>query len=124
MSMSRAWLIDDIPGVQGAGPKTAAALLGEYSGLAELELSLDRIGELLIRGAVKLDQKIQDNWQQVLIARQLTVLEDRIPGLDQVLVFAAIAQNVEIFDVRLHELGLDGPLLQRVERLQSQWENI
>lgn len=114
--------IDDIPGVPGVGPKTAAALLGEHSTLAELKQSLHRIAQLPLRGAAKLGQKIGDHWDQVMIAKQLTALEAFIPGLDQAPIFVPDAKNAEAFTARLRELGLGGPLLQRGERMQFEWE--
>ena len=45
--------VDNIPGVPGVGPKTAAALLATFASLEELYDGLDRVGSLPIRGATE-----------------------------------------------------------------------
>ena len=43
--------VDNIPGVPGVGPKTAAALLSAFASLEEIYDGLDRVGALPVRGA-------------------------------------------------------------------------
>ena len=42
---------DNIPGVPKVGPKTAVALLAEFDGVDEILGNLDKVAELVIRGA-------------------------------------------------------------------------
>lgn len=116
--------IDDIPGVPGVGPKSAAAVLASYSNLDDIEANIDRLGELEVRGAAKLQQRLSDHWGQVRLARQLTGLEAHIPGLESVPTFTPDSASVTAFADYLQELGLAGPLLQRVKKLQSDWEAV
>src|SRR5688500_8701471 len=48
--------VDNIPGIPGIGPKTAAALLQVFSSLEELYEGLDRVGALPIRGAARSEE--------------------------------------------------------------------
>lgn len=115
--------IDDIPGVPGVGPKSAATLLASYPNLDEIEANLGRLNELDIRGAGKLQQRLTDHWEQVRLARRLTGLESDIPDLASVSVQAPGSPlTMAAFIDYLEELGLGGPLLARAERLHRKWE--
>jgi 5'-3' exonuclease len=64
--------VDNIPGVPGVGPKTAAALLSAFASLEELYAGLDRVGSLPIRGAGKLAAKLSAHREAAYFARRLT----------------------------------------------------
>ena len=66
--------VDNIPGVPGVGPKTAAALLSAFASLEELYEGLDRVGALPIRGAAKLAGKLREHREAAYLARSLTVI--------------------------------------------------
>lgn len=109
--------VDDIPGVPGVGAKTAAALLLAFGDLPTLGRSLRGVADLPIRGAAKLQERLGEHWQQVLVSRQLTALESRIPRLGASPRFqlssGAVAQSLDY----LSELGLSGPLARRLRAL-------
>jgi 5'-3' exonuclease len=71
--------VDNIPGVPGVGPKTAAALLAVFASLEEIYDGLDRIGGLPIRGAGKLAEKLRAHRDAAYLARQLTVIACDMP---------------------------------------------
>lgn len=114
--------IDDIPGVPGIGPKTAAAMLSRYPDLDQIEANLEHLGELGVRGAARLQQRLADHWDQVRLARQLTGLEAHIPELGSTPVFQRDPGAVADFTRQLKSLGIAGPLLQRAAKLQQAWE--
>lgn len=114
--------VDDIPGVPGVGPKSAAAVLGSYPNLDEIEANLDTLGELNIRGAARLQSSLSEHWEQVRLARRLTGLDAHIPGLASAPAFRPDPAAVAAFTAALEELGLSGPLLQRAGKLQRAWE--
>jgi 5'-3' exonuclease len=64
--------VDNIPGVPGIGPKTAAALLSRYATLELLYESLDQIGYLPLRGASRLPAKLREHREVAYLARALT----------------------------------------------------
>ena len=109
--------VDDIPGVPGVGAKTAEALLNAFGDLGRLGKSLQEVSGLPIRGALRVAERLEANWEQVLISRQLTALESRIPRLGPSPRFQlridAVTQSVEY----LAELGLTGPLSKRLRAL-------
>jgi DNA polymerase I len=66
--------VDNIPGVPGIGPKTAAILMSEFASLDELYEGLSRVGLLKLRGAASLASKLLEHRAAAYLARQLTVI--------------------------------------------------
>jgi DNA polymerase I len=71
--------VDNIPGIPGVGPKTAAALLSAFASLEEIYAGLDRVGALPVRGAAKLAAKLVQHRQAAYLARRLTVIACDMP---------------------------------------------
>ena len=71
--------VDNIPGVPGIGPKTAAALLSAFGSLEEIYAGLDRIGTLPLRGATKLAAKLAEHREAAYLARRLTAIACDMP---------------------------------------------
>ncbi|MEO0422646.1 MAG: fructosamine kinase family protein [Pseudomonadota bacterium] len=69
--------VDNIPGVPGIGPKTAITLLGAFADLGELYANLDRIADLQLRGAARVQRLLSEHKEQAFLARELaTIAED------------------------------------------------
>jgi DNA polymerase-1 len=66
--------IDNIPGVPGIGPRTAAALLQHFGTLEELLARLDEVSYLRIRGAPMIGAKLRAYSEQALLSRQLAAI--------------------------------------------------
>lgn len=64
--------VDNIPGVPGIGPKTAAALMGRYATLEALYEDLDQLAYLPLRGAARLPAKLREHRTAAFLARSLT----------------------------------------------------
>jgi DNA polymerase I len=64
--------VDNIPGVPGVGPKTAAALMKCYATLDELYERLDTVHDLPVRGAAKLVERLTKHREAAYLARALT----------------------------------------------------
>ncbi len=64
--------VDNIPGVPGVGPKTAAALMKEFGSLDDLYASLDRVAALKLRGARTLCDKLREHRESAYLAQRLT----------------------------------------------------
>lgn len=109
--------IDDIPGVPGVGAKTAARLLQTFETLDDLGAQLSAVGQLKIRGAAGLQQRLQDHWPQVLLARRLTALATDIPGIDGLPSFSLSVDSLSNAEAYLCELNLQGPLTRRCKKL-------
>lgn len=91
--------VDNIPGVRGVGPKSAAALLAHFPNLEALYGDLGAVGGLPIRGAKSLAAKLEAHRDQAFLSRRLaTVATDkpatlaleavRYPGADRAAVEA------------------------------------
>ena len=76
--------VDNIPGVPGVGPKTAAVLLAHFGSLDALLERVDEVAFLRLRGAASVAAKIRTNREQALLWRRLTTiaLDAPLDGLD------------------------------------------
>ena len=64
--------VDNIPGIPGIGPKTAAALMKEFESLDELYADLGRVANLGLRGAKTLSERLREHRESAYLARRLT----------------------------------------------------
>lgn len=71
--------VDNIPGVPGIGPKTAAALLRVFASLEEIYDGLERVATLPIRGAGKLADRLTTHREAAYLARRLTTIACDMP---------------------------------------------
>lgn len=72
-------VVDNIPGIHGIGPKTAATLIGHFGSLENL---LGRIGEvayLRLRGAAQIAEKIRAGTEAVRMYLQLSTIANHAP---------------------------------------------
>jgi 5'-3' exonuclease len=66
--------IDNIPGVQGIGAKTAAQLLAHFGSLDALLARVDEVAYLRLRGAAGIAARLRATREQVLLWRRLTTI--------------------------------------------------
>ena len=72
---------DNIPGLAGVGPATAARLLRQYGDLDAILADPDRIRRCRIRGAGRVAEQVAASGATLRLARQLTGLVTDVPGL-------------------------------------------
>jgi 5'-3' exonuclease len=73
--------VDNIPGIPGIGPKTAAALLAHFITLEALLERMDEVAWLSLRGAKGIHGKLTRHADAARLARQLTGChEQALPG--------------------------------------------
>ncbi len=72
--------VDNIPGVPGVGPKSAAALLSHFTDLDTLWERIDEVQHLRIRGAKSLHKKLNEHRDAAELAHRLTLIETRVPS--------------------------------------------
>ncbi len=70
--------VDNIPGVPGVGPKSAAALLGHFDDLDAIFSRVDEVQHLSLRGAKSLHKKLVEHRQAAELARRLTIIETQV----------------------------------------------
>ncbi|MEP7313183.1 MAG: 5'-3' exonuclease H3TH domain-containing protein [Pseudomonadota bacterium] len=71
--------VDNIPGVPGVGPKTAAVLMKRFATLDELYAGLHHVADLKMRGATQLGAKLSQHREAAYLARQLTNIHCQMP---------------------------------------------
>jgi len=110
--------VDNVPGVPGVGPKTAAALMQEFETLEALYEALEpgpaggRFERLGLRGAAGLRARLLEHRAAAWLARSLTRIACDVPlnvGRDHLRRGAPDAAGIEAFFDR-HEFG---PMLRR-----------
>ncbi len=72
--------VDNIPGIPGVGPKSAAALLSHFEDLDAIWKRIDEVQHLSIRGAKSLHKKLGEHREAAELARRLTGIETRVPS--------------------------------------------
>lgn len=75
--------VDNIPGVPGIGPKTAARLLRVFRDIEQLYTRLEEVPRLGMRGAPRLARELGDHHDSVMLARRLTALACDAPAGDE-----------------------------------------
>ena len=109
--------VDNIPGVPGIGPKTAAALLAHFGDLDRLYERLDDVPGLPIRGARSIHRRLADHREAAELARRLTLIETAV---ESALATPDLLRS-EIDTARLNrlfdELSFGGMLRQRCLQL-------
>jgi DNA polymerase-1 len=71
--------VDNIRGVPGIGPKTAASLMRAFASLEELYADLERVRTLKLRRAAELPALLHQHREKAFLARQLTAIACDIP---------------------------------------------
>lgn len=109
--------VDNIPGVPGIGPKSAAALLGHFGDLASVYERLDEVPGLPIRGAKSIHRKLADHREAAELARRLTLIETSVESAlaapDLLRAEVDMARLNRLFD----DLSFGGMLRQRCLQL-------
>ncbi len=73
---------DNIPGVKGVGPKTAAALIQHFGSIEKMLASTEEIETLKIRGAAGVRKKIEAGAEAARLSRVLATVREDVP-IDQ-----------------------------------------
>ena len=71
--------VDNVPGVPGIGPKTAAALMGSFGSLDELFGRLEHVVDLPVRGAATLAERLRQHREAAYRAQALTRIACHVP---------------------------------------------
>lgn len=71
--------VDNIPGVPGVGPKTAAVLMQHFASLDHLYAGLDAVADLPLRGAGKLGARLAEHREAAYLAQALTRIHCSMP---------------------------------------------
>lgn len=108
--------VDNIPGVPGIGPKTAAALLAHFGDLDSIFERLDEIPYLSLRGARTLPAKLRSGEPAARLARRLTGLYADIEQVHAAPRVERTEGDGDALDALLDALGFGVPLRKRLHR--------
>lgn len=104
--------VDNIPGVNGIGQKTAAALISHFGSLDELLSRIDEVPFLRLRGAAAIARKLHEQREHALLWRQLTTIALDAPLGTHTAPFARSARDEAALD-RFVERARFGPMTRR-----------
>ena len=107
---------DNIPGVPGIGPKTAATLLAIYGSMDTLLSKLDEVPLLKLRGAAQHAIRLREHREAALLSRRLATIACDAPLPADFNAAQRRAHDAEALD-RLCEQLRFGPMTRR--RLQD-----
>lgn len=108
--------VDNIPGVPGVGPKSAAALLSHFGDLDSLYERLDEVPFLSIRGAKSLARKLDEHREAAEIARRLTVIETAVESALAAPDISRAETDQDALNALFDELSFGGLLRNRCLR--------
>jgi len=109
--------VDNIPGVPGIGPKTAATLMQAFASLDELYGGLDRLDGLPLRSPAVVRSRLAEYREAAYLARRLTAIACDMPLSIERNALRRRAPDVAGLESFFDAQGF-GPLLRRqVERL-------
>ncbi|GAB4168581.1 MAG: 5'-3' exonuclease H3TH domain-containing protein [Wenzhouxiangellaceae bacterium] len=109
--------VDNIPGVAGVGPKTAAGLLAHFGDIDTLYERLDELAFLKMRGAKAMIPRLRQAEPVVRLARRLTTLEARPDAVDDPDRAVRGTHRGDELDALLDSLGFGTTLRARLQAL-------
>jgi len=74
--------VDNLPGVPGIGPKSAAAVLSAFGTIEAVPSAGEAWSQVPIRGAARLAAKIAEHRARALRTRELATVIRTVPGVD------------------------------------------
>lgn len=95
---------DNIPGVPGIGPKTAAKLINKYGTLENMYAEIEEVG----MSDEKLRKKLAEYRDQALLSKRLATLETNVPV------------SIELGEVNVQELFRKKSAVEYVRKLGSE----
>jgi len=109
--------VDDLPGVPGIGPRTAAAALRAFGSIDHIPADPRAWEGVPVRGAARAAAAIAGHREQALRVRELATVEREVPGLRATLpdLAWAGARRTET-DAFFERLGWGGGLRGRIPR--------
>lgn len=111
--------VDDIPGIDGIGAKTATALLQWGKSIEGVFEQLDQVAELPIRGARSLADKLIDQTEQIAISRSLAeiIVDAELDWPDKGLVREI--PDADAFENFCERMGFGNPMRKKFSALME-----
>jgi len=109
--------VDNVPGVPGVGPKTAAALLGVFASLEELYADLEGVAQLPLRGASGVRERLRLHRDAAYRARELTRICCEAPLAGGREVVRRRSPDLAALAAFCHQHGFGSSLPQQAQRI-------
>ncbi len=104
--------VDNIPGIHGIGPKTAATLIGHFGSLDTLLERVEEVPFLRLRGATQIAEKLRKGRDDALLYRLLSRIALDAPVPVDAAAYACAAPDMAALEATLDQLRF-GPLTRR-----------
>lgn len=104
--------IDNIPGIQGIGAKSAAVLLSHFGNLDALLERVDEVAFLRLRGAAGMALRLREQREHALLWRRLTTVAVDAPLPPDAAPFHRLAADAAMLEVLCEGVGF-GPMTRR-----------
>lgn len=104
--------VDNIPGIHGIGPKTAATLIGHFGSLDALLERVEEVPFLRLRGALQIAEKLRKGRDDALLYRLLSTIARDAPVPLEATHYACAAPDLTALESTLDRLKF-GPLTRR-----------
>jgi DNA polymerase-1 len=114
--------VDNIPGVRGIGPKTAAALLRKFSDLDGIYADTAGAARINVRGAPGLPARLDEQRDAAFLARSLTRLRCDVPVPEEPDPVARTAPDLDALDAIYDAAGFGEGLRRQARRIAEAWE--
>lgn len=111
--------VDNIPGVRGIGPKTAAALLRKFGDVDGVYADLEAVGRMKIRTAPLLPARLREDRDKVEIARRLTGVRYDAPVEADERTLLRRRPDLDALGALYDQAGFGAALRRQAERLQA-----
>jgi 5'-3' exonuclease len=113
--------VDNIPGVPGVGPKTAAALLSHFGNFDELYDNLDSVENVAVRGAKKLGTKLAEHRGNAEISRQLAQIRYDVPIAADAASLSRRLPDLDAVNAFYDEVGFGQSLRMQARRISDSY---
>lgn len=104
--------VDNIPGIHGIGPKTAATLIGHFGSLEALLARVEEVPFLRLRGAAQIAEKLRAGANDARLFLQLSTIATHAPVPTAPEQYQIAAANVSAVEALLDQLRF-GPITRR-----------
>lgn len=111
--------VDNIPGVPGVGPKTAAALLAHFGSLDAVYADLDDVANVPVRGAKTLAAKLEAHRDAAMLARRLTGIACDAPLDHPAADLRPTPPDLGAVNALFDEAGIGTALRRQAERISD-----
>ena len=116
--------VDNIPGVPGIGPKTAATLFAEFASLEELYANLPRVRAMSIRGAANVVHRLESHRETAFLARELTRIACDGPFEGRLERLRRLALQEESLTRFYDSAGFGSLLRRQAERIRTTTDSV